>query len=79
MGRMHKGWVDSGTKESGVQTRSPQGLCTGRQTEGAGLPQSRSWWPVTLTWVRTPLCPQQTLAILGSRNTSRQSMLDTFF
>ena len=49
VGHMHKGWVDSGTKESGVQTRSPQGLWTRGQTEGEGLSQSRNRWPVTLT------------------------------
>lgn len=54
---MHKGWVDSGTKESGVQTRSPQGLWTRGQTEGEGLSQSRNRWPVTLTCVQNPPVP----------------------
>lgn len=38
MGRMDKGWVGSGTKESGVQTHGPQGLWARGQTDRGGGP-----------------------------------------
>lgn len=74
MGHTHKGWVDSGTKESGVQTHGPQGLWARGQTDRGGGPVTKQESVSGTFW-----CPQQTLVILGSQNTDRQSMLDAFF